>query len=236
MTDVRETGWRIAETRAALAGEVAGHVRALVEAAVAARGRATLALPGGSTPAPILERLDHAGLPWDRLILTLGDERWVDADHPASNIGQLRRLLTGPAAAAAVVPLVETVATLDADAEAADRRLSALDWPLDLVWLGVGADGHTASLFPGAHYGRAIDRRNPARVMALTPQSLPTEAPFPRLTMPLASLIDARAVMLVATGLEKRALLDEALAAPGRSAYPVARLLEAAPVTIFWAE
>lgn len=227
--------WHIAPSREQLAVAVADVVAQAVTDAVTARGAASIAIPGGSTPKGVFAQLATRALPWAETRLVMGDDRWVAADHPASNLGMIRRiLLDGPAGAAQLVPMVETPTTLSADADAADARLRALDWPLDLIWLGVGADGHTASLFPGADYAAAIDRANPRRVMAVTPAELPTEAPFPRLTMPLSALVDCRALILVATGADKRTVLETALR---DGTYPVGQLVAAArcPVAIHWA-
>lgn len=227
--------WRIAPNRDLLAVAVADVVAAAITSAVAARGVATVAVPGGSTPRTVFAQLAARTLPWAQTCFVLGDDRWVAADHPASNLGMIRGILRdGPASAATLVPMVEGPTTLNADAAAADARLRALAWPLDLMWLGVGADAHTASLFPGEDYAAAIDPANPRRAMAVTPAMLPPEAPFPRLTMPLSTLVDARALILVATGDDKRTVLEQALEG---AATPVGRVIAAAqcPVSIHWA-
>jgi len=119
--------------------------------AVAKRGRATLAVSGGRTPEHIFPILAQNDLPWDRITLTLADERWVDAGHVDSNEGLVRRLLMrGPASRASFTGLKSAHASpLDGHAQI-EASLANLLWPLDGVFLGMGEDGHIASLFPGA--------------------------------------------------------------------------------------
>ena len=181
--------------------------------AAAIRGGArTLALPGGATPRPIFAALAARPLPWAEVTILPGDERLVADDHPARNAGQLRAAFG--ATGATVRDLVEGMAVP----------------PLDLVWLGMGTDGHVASIFPGGDYRW----RDPAAVIRVRPEPLPPEAPFARLTLNLAALVSATAIILVIRGSAKRALLEDA-ARQGND-LPIARLLAAArtPVTVYW--
>ena len=174
-------------------------------------GPVVLCLPGGSTPFPILERLVARPLDWSRVEVWPGDDRCVSLDHPASNAGRLTALLEP--AGARVVPLVE-------DAQPPHFALT---------WLGMGMDGHIASLFPNTD-PRADD---PVPIRRLVPDPLPPEAPFARLTLTIPALLDCEALLLVIRGGEKRALFEAA--ARGENDLPVARLLAAAkaPVTCF---
>lgn len=172
-----------------------------------------LAVPGGSTPGPILAALaDRADIGWGDISVWLTDDRIVPHDHKASNFGLLSRNLA--ATGAALVPLAEGMEPP----------------PFDLVWLGMGADGHIASLFPNTD----PQADAPLGVQRLTPDPLPPEAPFDRLTLTIPALVRARHIMLVLKGDDKKAVLDAAIA--GTSDLPIARLLRAAkvPVTLFW--
>jgi 6-phosphogluconolactonase len=170
-----------------------------------------LVVPGGGTPKPILARLAARPLPWERIAITLTDDREVPHDHRASNFAALRSALAGTGAE--LRPLVE----------------GAVPGHARLLWFGMGTDGHVASIFPGAE----PDAGQPPAVVRIVPDPLPPEAPFPRLTFNQAALADADALILVARGDEKKRLIEQAEA--GRSALPVALLVAAGtPLTIFW--
>ena len=229
--------WIVEADKTDLVARVSADLAALLRAGIAERGAAGMAVPGGSTPAPVFAALRETALDWPAITLTLGDDRWVAADHPASNAGLARRtLLTGNSAAARFLPLVDTPSDLAQDAAAADARLAALDWPLDVQWLGVGLDGHTASLFPGEGWAAAMDPDCAQRVVALTPDRLPAEAPYPRLTMSLRGLLEARQIIIVANGMEKRAVLDAALPPGPLEQAPIRAVLNQTrtPVRIYW--
>ncbi len=173
-------------------------------------GVVALAVPGGSTPFPILALLAARKLGCERLVLYPTDDRIVPLDHPASNTGKLKALFE---------PLGAEV-----------RELALGDTPkFALVWLGMGADGHIASLFPNTD-PLADD---PQRVRRLTPDPLPPEAPFDRITLTIPALLDSGELLLVIRGDDKVAVLEAALT--GQNDLPVARLLHAAvlPVTCF---
>ena len=187
-------------------------------------GPIAIALPGGSTPFPILERLVQRDLDWSRVMAYPTDDRIVPEDHPASNTGKLRALLepVGVAVTALPVPGGETMSF--ESARIPDFRL---------VWLGMGADGHIASLFPNTNPqiedGIALRR--------LTPDPLPPAAPFDRVTLTLRALLQSDEFLFVARGDDKRAVLDGAL--KGEHDLPITRLLAARnrdhlrPVTFF---
>lgn len=183
-----------------------------LDAALARADAIAISLPGGSTPFPILERLACTGsLDWSRIAVWPGDDRIVPEDHPASNIGRLRALLER---------LGATLVAL---------RENATPPHFALVWLGMGNDGHIASLFPSSD-PRADDR---ARLRRLTPDPLPPEAPFERLTLTIPALLDSDELLFVIRGPDKRALFEAA--ARRDNDLPVARLLARAhqPVTCF---
>ena len=192
---------------------IAAWLAARLGAALAAAGPDGIAItvPGGSTPFPILAALAQLPLDWPRIAVWPGDDRIVPEQHPASNVGRIRALLEP--VGARIVPLAEG---------AHPPRFA-------LTWLGMGADGHVASLFPNTD-PRCDD---PLPVRRLTPDPLPPEAPFDRLSLTLPALLASDLLMFVIRGDEKRQLFEAAAA--GAHDLPVARLLGAAtgPVVCF---
>lgn len=176
-----------------------------------AYGPAAIAVPGGSTPFPILAELAQHPLDWPRLSVWPTDDRMVPAGHPASNIGRIESILA------------PTGAHCVALCEQAQPPHFAL------VWLGMGEDGHVASLFPSAD-PRADDAMPLRRI---TPDPLPPEAPYDRLSLTMPALLDCDEILFVIRGAEKQRLFESA--ARGENDLPVARLLKAAtrPVTCF---
>lgn len=201
---------KIATIENASDGDIADWVELRLRTALALSSSIAITVPGGSTPFPILADLAARALPWRRIAVWPGDDRIVAEDHPASNVGRIRALLEP--AGAEIVPLAP-------DAE--PPRFA-------LAWLGMGADGHIASLFPNTD-PRADD---PLRVRRLTPDPLPPEAPFDRLSLTIPALLDSDELLFVIRGADKRAVFEAA--AGGQSDLPVARLLRAArKVTCF---
>ena len=167
-------------------------------------GPVTITVPGGSTPFPIIEELLMHDLDWSRLVVWPNDDRVVPEDHAASNTGKLRTAFEGVGAEVVTLTVMEAVPHFD------------------LAWLGMGTDGHVASLFPNTD-PRIDDNR---RVVRLRPDPLPPQAPFDRISLTLPALLDSREIVLVIRGGEKRAVFEEAAA--GGNDLPVARLLGAA--------
>ncbi len=207
-----------------LADQIASELRS----AISSEGRASLAVPGGTTPGPIFDTLSAVELDWDKVHVLLSDERWVPETSERSNTGLVkRRLLTGHAAAAHYLPLY-------AEAEAPEARLAELEQslaphlPLSVVLLGMGADMHTASIFPGAD--RLDEALNGSAI--LVPMRAPG-APEPRITLSAKVLRDAMRCHIVIIGAEKRAALEKARELPPEQA-PVAAILRDA--TVHWAE
>ncbi|QWC57321.1 6-phosphogluconolactonase [Erythrobacter sp. 3-20A1M] len=171
-----------------------------------------ITVPGGTTPFPIMERLVTHDLDWSRVTVWPNDDRVVAEDHPASNTGKLRAIFEPVGAEVVTLTVMEQV-----------PRFA-------LAWLGMGADGHTASLFPNTD--PKVSESAPIR--RLTPDPLPPEAPFDRVTLTLPSLLASEEIVFTLGGsADKRAVFEAALA--GENDLPVARLLSAArqPVTCF---
>lgn len=197
--------------------------------ALHAEGRATLCVPGGTTPGPVFDILSGVALDWANVAVFLNDERWVNEDSPRSNTRLLRqRLLTGKAAVAQLVPLYAAVAEPETVLGALALGI-APHLPITVLLLGMGADMHTASLFPGADL----------LAEALAPDApilLPMRAEAagePRITLTAPVLAAARNIHILITGAEKRAAIARAAGLPAWEA-PVRVVLDQA--TVHWAE
>ncbi|MFN3823516.1 MAG: 6-phosphogluconolactonase [Pseudorhodobacter sp.] len=209
----------------ALAGKIAGQLGETLRT----QGRASLCVPGGSTPGPVFDMLSAVDLDWANVAVFLNDERWVGEDSPRSNTRLLRqRLLTGKAAEAVLVPLYMPTETPE---EALDRLAEGLrpHLPITVLLLGMGADMHTASLFPGA------DRLDEA-LADDAPILLPMRADGagePRITLTAPVLRDAMHTHILITGAEKREAIESAAGLSPAEA-PVGAFLGNA--TVHWAD
>jgi len=217
--------WHTFDTPAAQAAALADAIAGWLQAAIERDGAAALAVSGGKSPIALFEALALADLDWSRITVTLVDERIVPAGHQDSNARLVREhLLVGRAASARFVPLVTDPADPEADIARLARELPRLT----VAVLGMGEDGHTASLFPdAAGLAQGLDPDGPQRVIAITPQA----APHRRLTLTLAELARAEACFLAIGGQAKRALATIAEADAQR--YPVGAFF-ALPLTVYW--
>ncbi|HRQ66359.1 MAG TPA: 6-phosphogluconolactonase [Xanthomonadaceae bacterium] len=219
----------------ALAQALAAGLGDTISHAIEARGHAVLALAGGRTPFPIYRLLAALSLPWHKVTLLCTDERWVPADHPARNERELAAAFTS-ARGVRILPLVPSLPGDDAGTHIAESSLAQVTDAFDAVLLGMGGDGHTASLFPGApELGVALEP-HAAPVIELHPDPLPAEAPFPRISLTLPRLLNTRRLLLVLQGEGKREVLHHAQAAADPVALPVAAFLHhpKAKVEIHW--
>lgn len=220
----------------ALVETLATRLASLCRDAVAARGRALLALAGGRTPLPIYHRLAREALDWRAVTVVPTDERWVAHDHPASN----RRELAAAFADATGIRLGALVPAHPGDVpDTAQARLTLADCrgDFDAVLLGMGNDGHFASLFPGAaNLGEALAFDNADDACVIHPDPLPPEAPFARVSLTTARLLRTRALWLAITGGRKLSVLRDAQATCDPQRLPIAALLHApqAHLHIHW--
>lgn len=225
-----EVSWRTLDGRTSCAAAVSAAVVDAASEAIRLRGRAVVALSGGSTPRPMLSRLAEAQLDWTRVIVTLVDERWCDHEDDSSNFKMVSALL-GPAVAAGATlrPLWRSGCTPQEAAEAASRELRGVS-PLDLVVLGMGTDAHTASWIPEAEGLEAALADVGPEVRALSP----SDGRHLRLTITRPVVAAARRRILHITGSEKRAVLEASLAGAGDwTRVPVRAALSCGTVTVY---
>lgn len=231
-----EVEWWDYEDADELADAIAGDVQFIIESALDARGAAVIALAGGKTPLPAYQKLASAKLDWKRVTIIPTDERIVPLGDALSNVTALGRTFLPKGAR--VVPVVPQATS---DYKAAGRSMDALcqdlHWPLDLCLLGVGADGHTASIFPGPDFDEALAGPRERRALGVMPEPLPKEAPVPRVTLSREGIVTARALMIAVTGQDKRDVIERAIAQGPSSTVPIGRVLADAelPVDIHWA-
>ncbi|WP_319824142.1 6-phosphogluconolactonase [Thalassovita sp.] len=191
--------------------------------------RATLIVPGGTTPGPVFDVLCAAELDWARVDVLLSDERWVPETHERSNTRLLReRLLVGPAAAAHLLPMYTPAATPELAVGQLEQVIRP-HLPAAVALLGMGADMHTASLFPGAdNLDNALAEDAPLLLAMHAPGQ-----PEPRITLSARALRQSVSLHVLITGAEKRAALERALDLEPEEAPIVAVLADA---VVHWAE
>lgn len=198
------------------AAALAARVVSDLDRAIAQRGHASLAVPGGTTPEQFLRLLGYRNLDWRRVAVTLTDERWVPPAHERSNAALVSRTLGATGRRYRWFPLFRAGTTADRAVARVEYETGSLGWPLDVVVLGMGEDGHVASLFPGSNAG--LEDTDARRFVAATgPDGQP------RISLTLTALREARSVYLLFHG-------DAKLAVLGRSAaegLPVARIIAA---------
>jgi len=211
---------RLFESRGSLSSALATDVANALQHHVRAKGSACLAVSGGSTPKLFFETLSRFDVPWSKVTITLVDERQVPETNSRSNARFVREnLLQNSAAGAEFVPLFE-----NPDAENVST--------LDVVVLGMGNDGHTASFFPGGdNLGEALTPKAGKRIVEMSAPA----ADEPRLTFTLPALLDASLLCLHIEGQAKRNVLNQALAEGPVEAMPVRAVLRSKkPLTLYW--
>jgi len=229
-----EAEWWEYDSLDELADAVAGDVGFIVDSAVEARGASLVALPGGKTGPAIFPKLAAQQLPWKRVTIIPTDERLVPMNDERSNVRELARVFLP--IGARVIPIAADIPDYKLAGNSADARLQDLPWPPDLVWLGVGEDGHAASIFAGADLQDALDAPRARRAVGVMPDPLPDDAPVARVTLTRAAILSARTMLIAITGEKKREMLERAIADGQSSKLPIGRVLAETeqPIDIHW--
>jgi 6-phosphogluconolactonase len=229
-----EAEWWEYDSLDELADAVAGDVAFIVESAVDARGTSLIAVPAGKTGPAIFPKLVAQKVPWRKVTIIPTDDRLVAMDDERSNIRAIGRAFIP--VGARVIPIATDIADYKLAGNSADARLQDFPWPPDLVWLGMGEDGHTASIFAGPDLQDALDAPKTRRAIGVMPDPLPAEAPVARVTLTRGAILSARTVIITITGNEKRAVLEQAIADGASSKLPIGRVLAEAeqPIDIHW--
>lgn len=220
---------------AELAGKLADKVVEVLSAAITARGSASIAVSGGSTPKAFFQALSSRPLDWGKVTITLVDERFVPSDNPRSNhLLVQENLLKDKAASAQFLPLYQAAASAEDAAVIATQETKGVGHPFDVAILGMGNDGHTASFFPGgSNLATALDPNTPRGIITMEAEG----AGEPRLTFTFSSLQDARLLVLHIEGEGKKDVLAKAEAPGEETEMPIRAMLRraASPVEIYWA-
>lgn len=222
------------DSRKGLDEQLADDVSGILRQAIEVRGVASLVLSGGSTPKGFLRSLACQELDWSKVTVTLADDRWVPSDHEDSNDRLVREnLLQGPANAAKFIPLVNGDAHPKTATVAIRDSLASLG-TVDVMILGMGGDGHFASLFPASDtLAAGLDMHSRETVIAVDPP----EAPHARMSMTLPRILDARHLILHIVGDDKRLVLDRALSDQDPLSLPIAAIMasESPAPYVYWA-
>jgi 6-phosphogluconolactonase len=205
----------------------------ILRQAISEKGKASLVVSGGSTPLPLFKALSERAVDWSKVTITLADERWVDSTDAASNEKMVRQnLLQDKAAVANFIPLKTEHANAEDAVEPLTATFKKVGLPFDVVILGMGEDGHTASLFPCSPQIEAgIDVNLPAMLIA----TQPTTAPHQRMSFTLRALVSSAHVFLHLTGQKKRDVLNHVLKNSTDLEKPIKAVCDKTTVELMWA-
>jgi len=228
--------WRCFDSREQMVDELTEAYCEALMRGIKRRGTASWAVSGGSTPKPLFEAMSEAEIDWENIQVALVDERWVDLDHPRSNEAFMRTALQKGAAAEAMFIGMKTSHDTPFDAvEAVNERYAQVKQPFDSVLLGLGSDGHTASFFPDAEgLDAALDIAGDKVCVPLrAKRSDVTGDEVDRMSISASAIAKAPHVVLMITGVEKKATLERALSVDTH--LPIAKLAENVAITVYWA-
>lgn len=218
--------------RQQLVSDLNQHLVAHLTQALHRREQATLILPGGSTPIPLFDLLAQQKLEWPRITLLLTDERWLASDHPDSNEGRIRTHILNKTPAR-FISLYSGDAQPEAGEKIIEQRLRTLNWPADICVLGMGEDGHIASLFAeAAEFAHGMSEHNSALCLS----TRPPQAAHARLSLTLNALLNSREIIIFIQGENKKKLYESARNNVNRISLPVGFILHRStvPIHIYW--
>ncbi len=219
--------------REALVDSLSQRIVSLLKDAIKRQGRASLMVSGGSTPLPLFKALSASELDWSKVDIGLVDDRWVPASHQDSNERLVRdNLLVDKAAMANFIGMKTDEDDAFNAVSEVEARMQAFTMPFTVMLLGMGEDGHTASLFPcSEQLSDGLDRHSGKRVIA----TQPTTAPHQRMSLTLPAILNTTTLFLHLVGDSKKQVLDKALAEQDEMAMPIRAVLNAADVELVWA-
>lgn len=206
---------------------------------ITSTGRASLAVSGGSTPVQLFKTLSEIDIPWQDIDICLVDERWVATDEPDSNERLVKtHLLQNRAAAATFTGMKNSAKTAGEGEAECTANIQNIPRPFDVLILGLGTDGHTASLFPGAvKLPQATDMNSGKTCMGIAPLTAPHE----RMTLTLPAILNSKHIFLHITGQNKKEVIEKALGDGPPEEMPIRFILkqqaqQKTPFSIYWAK
>lgn len=218
-----------------LTEDLTQHIVTVLKQAIKQKGEASIAVSGGKTPIPLFTLLSQQELEWNRVFITLVDDRWVDDTNDASNEKLVTTyLLQNKARLANFVGLKNSSPTPFAGEVTTNQILKKIPVPLDIVILGMGEDGHTASLFPhAANLANGLNMHSGKKVVGMTP----LDAPFDRMTLTLPAILNSRHIYLHLVGENKKHVLKQAEQGDDITQMPIRAILQQDKVNVtgFWA-
>lgn len=221
------------DTREQASIAAAKHIATALDRRLQEQKAASLVVSGGTSPVQCFEALRHANIDWSRIGIIPSDERWVPGEHDDSNDKLVRNnLLLNGAASADLLPFYSTESTVEERAAALDKEIRFAPFPFACSLLGMGTDGHFASLFPDAeNLEEGLDLESSKLCLPVQTEA----SPYPRISLTLAALSRSDEIVLLIFGDDKRKIYEKAKA--GNARYPVTRLLrqKRAPVNVYWA-
>lgn len=214
--------------------DLTAHIVKELQQAINNKGHASIAVSGGKTPIPLFKLLSQQDLDWHNVFITLVDDRWVDDTDDASNEKLvLTYLLQNKAKLANFVGLKNSCDNPFDGAEITDKILNKIPMPFDVLILGMGEDGHTASLFPGAaNLMVGLDMKSGRKVVGMTPLT----APLDRITLTLPTILDSQNIYLHLVGESKMQVLEQAEKGDDINQMPIRAILQQNKVNVigFW--
>ena len=220
------------ETPDALTDAFAQDLVSILKTGIKTRGRSSLVVSGGRTPLALFKQLSETELEWDKVDITLADERWVDESDEASNTSLVKQnLIQNKAAAARFVELKSDADDANDGVVTAQNNIADMAQPFDALILGMGEDGHTASLFPCSEQVlEGLDMNSGKTCIAVQP----TTAPHQRISLTLPALLNSRHIFLHLTGEKKKQVLLDAIENATEAQKPITAVVNRAPVTLMW--
>jgi 6-phosphogluconolactonase len=208
-----------------------------IETALQRNSSATLLLSGGSTPAPLYRQLSQARLDWEKVHIALVDERWVTTDNPASNERLLyETLLVNHAASARFTGMKNAATSVFDGVQACNLEYAKLPLPHTVCLLGMGPDGHTASLFPQAQgLAEALEAHQHCAAIRAQPSEVTGEL-IERMTMTPWSILQSERLILLISGADKWEVLQQARACGDATLMPISHFIDSEiPLEVYWA-